>query len=148
MGRVNCPSEKWGHWCVTVLYRIGKPGGIPPSLDKKLRWCFQKDPIFLSSWKAGSSLRRSGRPGAPHTCAQQRVLSTLQLSVEPLHALDLQVVPLELCLTGAGLRSGRCNPHRHRRSARSRGGGACPAPRRRQTPTGRCETLTRPDHPR
>ena len=43
--------------------------------------------------------RRSGRPGAPHTCAQQRVLSGLQVSVEPLHALDRHVVPLELCLT-------------------------------------------------
>lgn len=36
----------------------------------------------------------------PHTCPQQRVLSGLQVSVEPLHTLDLQVVPLELCLTG------------------------------------------------
>ena len=44
--------------------------------------------------------RRSGRPGAPHTCAQQRVLSGLQVAEEPLHALDLQVVPLEVCLTG------------------------------------------------
>ena len=43
---------------------------------------------------------RSGRPGAPHTCAQQRVFPLLQVSEEPLHALDLQVVPLELCLPG------------------------------------------------
>uniref|UniRef100_A0AC11CVQ7 Uncharacterized protein n=1 Tax=Ovis aries TaxID=9940 RepID=A0AC11CVQ7_SHEEP len=32
--------------------------------------------------------------------AQQRVLPGLQVSAEPLHALALQVVPLELCLTG------------------------------------------------
>uniref|UniRef100_A0AC11C0U1 Uncharacterized protein n=1 Tax=Ovis aries TaxID=9940 RepID=A0AC11C0U1_SHEEP len=43
---------------------------------------------------------RSGRPRAPRTCAQQRVLPGLQVSAEPLHALALQVVPLELCLTG------------------------------------------------
>ena len=73
-----------------------------PYPEKKFGRCSQKNPIFLSSWKAGSSLRgdQGGRPGAPHTCAQQRVLSGLQVSEEPLHALDLQVVPLEVCLTG------------------------------------------------
>uniref|UniRef100_A0AC11BKT3 Uncharacterized protein n=1 Tax=Ovis aries TaxID=9940 RepID=A0AC11BKT3_SHEEP len=51
----------------------------------------------------GSQLQpegRSGRPRAPRTCALQRVLPDLQVSAEPLHALALQVVPLELCLTG------------------------------------------------
>ena len=36
---------------------------------------------------------RSGRPCAPCTCAQQRVLPVLQVSVEPLYAVALQVVP-------------------------------------------------------
>uniref|UniRef100_A0AC11CHV9 Uncharacterized protein n=1 Tax=Ovis aries TaxID=9940 RepID=A0AC11CHV9_SHEEP len=36
---------------------------------------------------------RSGRPRAPRTCAQQRVLPGLQVSAEPRHALALQVDP-------------------------------------------------------
>ena len=50
----------------------------------------------------GSKLQpegRSERPGAPCTCAQQRVLPILQLSVEPLSAVPLQVVPTVTCST-------------------------------------------------
>uniref|UniRef100_A0A3Q2HW20 Uncharacterized protein n=1 Tax=Equus caballus TaxID=9796 RepID=A0A3Q2HW20_HORSE len=44
----------------------------------------------------------------------------------------------------AGPRSGRCNRRRRRRPDCTRGGGARPAPRRSQTSTGGCETLTPP----
>uniref|UniRef100_A0A5F7ZRA1 Uncharacterized protein n=1 Tax=Macaca mulatta TaxID=9544 RepID=A0A5F7ZRA1_MACMU len=44
----------------------------------------------------------------------------------------------------AGLRSGRCNPCRRRRTGDTRGGGARRAPGRSHTSTGGCETLAPP----
>ena len=86
--------------CHCLLQNM-KTWGDSPSPDNKLGLVFPEGahfPLLVESWVQPE--RRSGRPGAPHTCAQQRVLSGLQVSEEPLHALDLQVVPLEVCLTG------------------------------------------------
>uniref|UniRef100_A0AC11EAB4 Uncharacterized protein n=1 Tax=Ovis aries TaxID=9940 RepID=A0AC11EAB4_SHEEP len=61
---------------------------------------FLQGPHFLLL--VGSQLQpegRTGRPRAPRTCAQQRVLPVLQVSAERLHAPALQVVPASLCLT-------------------------------------------------
>ena len=86
--------------CHCLLQNM-KTWGDSPSPDNKLGLVFPEGahfPLLVESRLQPE--RRSGRPGAPHTCAQQRVLSCLQVSKEPLHALDLQVVPLELCLPG------------------------------------------------
>ena len=50
----------------------------------------------------GSQLQpegRSGRPRAPRTCAQQRVLPVLHVSSQPLHTPARQVVPHTLRIT-------------------------------------------------
>uniref|UniRef100_A0AC11C2T7 Uncharacterized protein n=1 Tax=Ovis aries TaxID=9940 RepID=A0AC11C2T7_SHEEP len=63
-----------------------------PSLDKGPHF-----PLLV-----GSQLQpegRSGRPRAPRTCAQQRVLPGLQVSAELLHAQALKVVPVPLRTT-------------------------------------------------
>ena len=86
--------------CHCLLQNM-KTWGDSPSPDNKLGLVFPEGahfPLLVESRLQPE--RRSGRPGAPHTCAQQRVLSGLQVAEEPLHALDLQVVPLEVCLTG------------------------------------------------
>ena len=61
---------------------------------QEARALFLQGPHFLLL--VGSQVRpegRSGRPRAPRTRAQQRVLAVLQVSAEPLHACALQVVP-------------------------------------------------------
>lgn len=64
----------------------------------------------------------------------------------PLAPGDLQP-PCPPRSRSAGRGSGRCNPRRRRRTAHSHGEGAHQAPCRRQTSTGRCETLAPPPQP-
>ena len=52
-GFLNCPSEKWGHWQVTLLYRIWKPGWISPSSDEKPGPYFYKHPFSSPHWNQG-----------------------------------------------------------------------------------------------
>ena len=152
--------------CHCLLQNM-KTWGDSPSPDKKLGRCFQKEPIFLSSWKAGSSLRGDQGGPVPLIPARSSVSFPFSRWLRS-HCTHLtsrsfrwssaspEITHLSLVISAtvsAAVQKRRSSfrvryPHRHRRSARTRGGGAPPAPRRSQAPTGGCETLTRPDHPR
>ena len=98
------------HFLLIVLQRSGATdgslscteyenlGGFLPLLMRSRGPISTSTHFFLLVGTQVQPEGRSGRPRAPCTCAQQRILPVLQVSVEPLYAVALQVVPTVTCM--------------------------------------------------